>query len=92
MVAYVTDLSNYFQVSVNPPSRSNSFSMRLWMSTTRPLKVPVLTIYCPVPYDEAPFIHRICFISLDSYRKECVIDSETSLLDVLDTAGQEEYR
>ncbi|CEI96969.1 Putative Ras-like protein 2 [Rhizopus microsporus] len=28
----------------------------------------------------------------DSYRKQCIIDSETALLDVLDTAGQEEYR
>eukprot|EP00732_Lithocolla_globosa_P006585 Lithocolla_globosa_v1_NODE_7742_length_905_cov_32.261176.p1 type:complete len:203 gc:universal NODE_7742_length_905_cov_32.261176:192-800(+) len=27
----------------------------------------------------------------DSYRKQCVIDSEVALLDVLDTAGQEEY-
>jgi len=27
----------------------------------------------------------------DSYRKQCVIDEEVSLLDVLDTAGQEEY-
>ncbi|GAN00794.1 RAS protein [Mucor ambiguus] len=27
----------------------------------------------------------------DSYRKQCVIDAETALLDVLDTAGQEEY-
>ncbi|KAG0174843.1 Ras GTPase [Apophysomyces sp. BC1034] len=27
----------------------------------------------------------------DSYRKQCLIDSETALLDVLDTAGQEEY-
>ena len=27
----------------------------------------------------------------DSYRKQCVVDSETALLDVLDTAGQEEY-
>ncbi|KAI8968433.1 ras-like protein 1, partial [Mycotypha africana] len=27
----------------------------------------------------------------DSYRKQCVIDEETALLDVLDTAGQEEY-
>ena len=31
-------------------------------------------------------------LKLDSYRKQCVIDSETALLDVLDTAGQEEYR
>jgi GTPase SAR1 family protein len=29
--------------------------------------------------------------SLDSYRKQCVIDDEVALLDVLDTAGQEEY-
>jgi small GTP-binding protein len=27
----------------------------------------------------------------DSYRKQCDIDDETALLDVLDTAGQEEY-
>jgi small GTP-binding protein len=29
--------------------------------------------------------------SSDSYRKQCVIDEEVALLDVLDTAGQEEY-
>ncbi|KAF9474352.1 ras-domain-containing protein [Pholiota conissans] len=28
----------------------------------------------------------------DSYRKRCVIDDEVAILDVLDTAGQEEYR
>ncbi|GAA5937870.1 hypothetical protein JCM10213_001919 [Rhodosporidiobolus nylandii] len=28
---------------------------------------------------------------LDSYRKQCMIDEEVALLDVLDTAGQEEY-
>jgi GTPase KRas len=27
----------------------------------------------------------------DSYRKQCVIDGEVALLDILDTAGQEEY-
>jgi GTPase KRas len=27
----------------------------------------------------------------DSYRKQCMVDDETALLDVLDTAGQEEY-
>ncbi|KAH8157880.1 hypothetical protein CIB48_g10367 [Xylaria polymorpha] len=27
----------------------------------------------------------------DSYRKQCIIDDELALLDVLDTAGQEEY-
>ena len=29
--------------------------------------------------------------SEDSYRKQCIIDEEVALLDVLDTAGQEEY-
>ncbi|RCI06589.1 Ras GTPase [Rhizopus stolonifer] len=27
----------------------------------------------------------------DSYRKQCIIDDEGALLDILDTAGQEEY-
>lgn len=27
----------------------------------------------------------------DSYRKQCAIDGETCILDILDTAGQEEY-
>ncbi|EDQ87607.1 uncharacterized protein MONBRDRAFT_9855 [Monosiga brevicollis MX1] len=31
------------------------------------------------------------FNSKDSYRKQVVIDEETCLLDILDTAGQEEY-
>ena len=31
-------------------------------------------------------------IAEDSYRKQVVIDTETCLLDILDTAGQEEYR
>lgn len=30
-------------------------------------------------------------IAEDSYRKQCFIDEEVALLDVLDTAGQEEY-
>jgi len=29
---------------------------------------------------------------IDSYRKQCLIDSECAMLDILDTAGQEEYR
>ena len=32
-----------------------------------------------------------CNLFADSYRKQCVIDDEVALLDVLDTAGQEEY-
>ena len=31
------------------------------------------------------------FAPQDSYRKQVVIDGETCLLDILDTAGQEEY-
>src|ERR1700710_2803691 len=34
--------------------------------------------------------HKKLMVS-DSYRKQCHIDEETALLDVLDTAGQEEY-
>ena len=34
---------------------------------------------------------RLKPLVLDSYRKQCVIDNEVALLDVLDTAGQEEY-
>jgi len=33
-----------------------------------------------------------CLLAEDSYRKQVVIDGETCLLDILDTAGQEEYR
>lgn len=29
---------------------------------------------------------------LDLYRKQCVIEGEDTLVDVLDTAGQEEFR
>lgn len=28
----------------------------------------------------------------DSYRKQCVIDDEVAVLDILDTAGQEVYQ
>lgn len=34
---------------------------------------------------------NLAVVSTDSYRKQCVIDDEVALLDVLDTAGQEEY-
>lgn len=34
---------------------------------------------------------NIATLIADSYRKQCVIDEEVALLDVLDTAGQEEY-
>lgn len=35
--------------------------------------------------------HHTLSHSQDSYRKQVVIDGETCLLDILDTAGQEEY-
>ena len=35
--------------------------------------------------------HSRDHLHIDSYRKQCVIDDEVALLDVLDTAGQEEY-
>ena len=41
-----------------------------------------------------PTIEGMCRVSHtppDSYRKQCMIDNEMVLLDVLDTAGQEEY-
>ena len=31
------------------------------------------------------------YLPTDSYRKQCMVDDEVALLDVLDTAGQEEY-
>ena len=34
---------------------------------------------------------KLTHVKADSYRKQCVIDDEVALLDVLDTAGQEEY-
>lgn len=43
-------------------------------------------------YSTLVFSQRSCFgMVTDSYRKQCVIDDEVALLDVLDTAGQEEY-
>ncbi|MGH0160506.1 UNVERIFIED_CONTAM: hypothetical protein FKN15_039540 [Acipenser sinensis] len=38
-----------------------------------------------------PHIAWYCDLQVDSYRKQVVIDGETCLLDILDTAGQEEY-
>ncbi|KAG8138445.1 putative GTPase KRas protein [Naja naja] len=34
---------------------------------------------------------KLRIVGRDSYRKQVVIDGETCLLDILDTAGQEEY-
>jgi Ras family protein len=37
-------------------------------------------------------LHPFPCHDIDLYRKECVIDGEITLVDVLDTAGQEEFR
>lgn len=64
------------------------------MSTIRPLKVHSS---CPAGLSPARSItHGSAQTDpsrsvADSYRKQCVIDDEVALLDVLDTAGQEEY-
>lgn len=45
-----------------------------------------------VPFKRCTVITQTVFLpSQDSYRKQVVIDGETCLLDILDTAGQEEY-
>ena len=59
------------------------------MSTTQRLRVSSL----PLPPHETRrrrVQHGLTLLP-DSYRKQCVIDDEVALLDVLDTAGQEEY-
>ncbi|TFY58397.1 hypothetical protein EVJ58_g6447 [Rhodofomes roseus] len=58
----------------------------------------VLVLYASIPtcpsralrHDALDWLADI-FSLTDSYRKQCVIDDEVALLDVLDTAGQEEY-
>ncbi|KAI8644741.1 ras-like protein 1 [Parasitella parasitica] len=44
-----------------------------------------------IQFIQAHFVDEYDPTIEDSYRKQCVIDFETALLDVLDTAGQEEY-
>ena len=50
--------------------------------------------YDPTIEGMSLFLHDVESLLIkatDSYRKQCVIDDEVALLDVLDTAGQEEY-
>lgn len=54
------------------------------MSTTRQSKVRLHKLDNLSAHTDGLFLS-------DSYRKQCVIDDEVALLDVLDTAGQEEY-
>lgn len=56
----------------------------MWTSTILPLKV-----WHPASGREQAT--SVVLTRADSYRKQCVIDGEVALLDVLDTAGQEEY-
>lgn len=46
---------------------------------------------CPCHLQPPVTVYANALNSIDSYRKQCVIDEEVALLDVLDTAGQEEY-
>lgn len=48
--------------------------------------------YADISYLSFTWAVICCHILEDSYRKQVVIDGETCLLDILDTAGQEEYR
>ncbi|KAJ2726269.1 RAS1 protein [Coemansia sp. Benny D115] len=44
-----------------------------------------------IQFIQAHFVDEYDPTIEDSYRKQCTIDDETAMLDVLDTAGQEEY-
>ena len=67
------------------------------MNMIQPLKVRAVAMGCrpPLPMEAMcadPAANIVVPIgSIDSYRKQCMIDEEVALLDVLDTAGQEEY-
>ena len=72
------------QASESPPSPSSSYKATLWTNMTLPSKVRLtFTSFFPDSW--------VWPMTTDSYRKQCVIDDEVALLDVLDTAGQEEY-
>ena len=70
---------------------SRAYTSIPWLELCQaPLSLCKLNPYCKCAgllYDEV----TKPFTLLDSYRKQCVIDDEVALLDVLDTAGQEEY-
>ena len=58
---------------------------------TRQLKVGTNTARIPLSTASLSFHETNHETIIDSYRKQCMVDDETALLDVLDTAGQEEY-
>ena len=51
----------------------------------------VITTRALIAYTQSHFVEEYDPTIEDSYRKQVVIDGETCLLDILDTAGQEEY-
>lgn len=71
---------------LTPRCRTAAREAALWMSTiprsVRRRAGGRRSLRCPAESARAE----------DSYRKQVVIDEETCLLDILDTAGQEEYR
>lgn len=51
-----------------------------------------ITLYLPeVQFIQSHFVDEYDPTIEDSYRKQCIIDDRAAFLDILDTAGQEEY-
>ena len=50
---------------------------------------PRSPVFFVSPVNPSSLLTTDCLV--DSYRKQCIIDDDVDLLDVLDTAGQEEY-
>lgn len=69
------------KVRVDNSVHPKSFRRRVWSNYRR-------YFHCGYPFGSLVNWHTL---KTDSYRKQCVIDDEVALLDVLDTAGQEEY-
>jgi len=79
------------QVSESLPSPFNSSKVTLWTSMIPLSKVGRGDSSYHVSLSFFGAHHLVMVMATDSYRKQCVIDDEVALLDVLDTAGQEEY-
>lgn len=54
--------------------------------------IPLLKVYTTKSKSSRLHTTLTDITIIDSYRKQCVVDGECALLDILDTAGQEEYR
>lgn len=83
----------FIQLPISPPIYVSIANPPSLLITALPiLRLPLGLP--PTPLNQFPTYHPHTTNSsgfLDSYRKQCVIDDEVALLDVLDTAGQEEY-